>query len=289
MKIDKVTKIINLAMIIIVFIFLFFLVWYDINPKGQRKVIHTFDKTNSLIRGPYPDDRLNNQKQVGKNYWEIAIDPVYFDLYIPRLYQRISFSTIFQLANNTNNDTVIELGGLGSDQGWQVTLKPIYNYNLENLKLDCKKFPYSPANDISVCAGRESLPVELNNWSEILEKYPTAEYATYNFSSSRLADLNIKKWEQNFTKEDFDFLLTTYQPVVDLGNNWKKGTAVFSPDELWLAGHIYKFIISAPDLTKNNQTIYLKSVEFYLEKEPITRQNFKDKLLRFWERFKLRF
>ncbi len=282
MKIDKISKLINLAMVVLVFFILLYLVWYDINPSGQRSIVHTYNKNNKLVRGPYPEDRLG----VNNNYWQIAIDPVYFDLYIPRLYQKIDFSVEFQLSDN---QTILELGGLGSDEGWQITLKPVYNFYFESLQLDCKKFAYSPSTDVSICAGRKSLPVELNNWSDILEQYPTAEYVTYNFNSFRLADINTKEWEQNFTSQDFDFLLTTYQPAQDLGNGWRQATASFLPNELWLAGHIYKFVISSPDLAQNKQTVNVRSVKFDLEKEPITQQNFTDKLFRFLNRLKNRF
>lgn len=292
MKLTKITRLINLFMILFGVLFLFFLVWYDINPSGQRVVKHNFTKTNNLVRGPYPVDRLVEQKNVDGDFWEVAIDPVYFDLYIPRLYQSITFTSIFKL---TNNQTVIELGGLGSDQGWQITLKPAYNGYLENLNLTCRIF-VDDLSQISVCAGRESLPTDITTWSEIFDLYPDAEYVTYflpltqHFATAdRLDNLKIKQWENSFIASDFDFLITSYVPVEDVGDGWKKASAIFLPNELWLAGHIYKFVLSAPDLSNHAKTIKLREVEFYLQKEPITRNNFSDKLVRFWQRFKLRF
>jgi hypothetical protein len=285
MKIDKVTKLINLAMILLVLLFMCFLVWYDINPAGQRTVEHSFNKPHSLVRGPYPDDRLIGTLNKSNEYWQIAIDPVYFDLYIPRLYQRIIFTSIFKLSSE---QTVLELGGLGSDQGWQVTLKPAYNGYLESLNLNCQNF-IDAFSQVAVCAGRESLPSDLKVWEDIFVLYPQAQYTTYFFNSEKLENLNVKKWENNLTNEDFDFLITTYNPAEDLGDGWKKATAVFLPEELWLAGHVYKFILSAPDLSVQGDIVKLKTVEFYLEKEPITKNNFFEKLIRFWQRLKLRF
>lgn len=279
-------------MTLFVISFLIFLVWYDINPSGQRKVNHSYSQTNNLVKGPYPVERLVKEKKTAKNYWEVIIDPVYFDLYIPRLYQHIYFTLIFKL---TNEKTVIELGGVGSNQGWQVTLKPAYNGFLESLNLNCQVFPDDFAQ-LSVCAGRKSLPGGLKSPYEIFEIYPEAEYVNYFFplanhldSIGSLSNLNIKKWDNSFNLSDFDFLVTSYVPAEDFGNGWKKATAIFSPEELWLNDHIYKFILSIPNLSKTNDTIKVQAVEFYLEKEPINKQNFQEKLGRFWQRFKSRF
>lgn len=290
MNINKITRLINLGMIVLGILFFLFLVWYDINPSGQRSVVHSYNKTNKLVNGPYPFDRLVNQAK--ENYWEIAIDPVYFDLYIPRLYQRITFSAIFK---PDNDQAVVELGGLGSDQGWQITLKPAYNGYLENLNLDCRIFLESQ-DKISLCAGRDQLPPEINIWQDIFKLYPEADYVTYFLPPAQYLDsreginnLNIKQWDNAMTANDFDFLITTYQPAEDLADGWKKATAVFSPNELWLAGHIYKFVISIPELSNRGGRVRLQAVEFYLEKEPITINNFQEKLTRFWQRLISRF
>lgn len=289
MQLNKITRIINLVMILFGVLFFFFLVWYDINPSGKRSIEHSFKKPNKLVYGPYPADRLTNKSS--ENYWEVVIDPIYFDLYIPRLYQRISFSAIFQ----TDSDkAVIALGGLGSDQGWQITLKPAYNGYLENLSLNCKVF-LDDDDKISVCAGRnQSLP-EMKIWQDIFRIFPDADYVMYYLpadkmeSIDKIDNLKIGLWENSLTENDFDFLLTGYQPPEDLGDGWKKATVIFSPDELWLAGHIYKFVISIPDLSNRGGQVKLQAVEFYLEKEPINRYNFQEKFLRFWQRLKSRF
>ncbi len=272
-KTDKITRFLNLAIALASVFFLVYLIWYDINPKGIRDISHAIDKHHTLVNGPVPVDRL----QTSEDYWEIFIDPVYFDLYIPRLYQRINFSLLMK----NPGQPVVELGGLGSDQGWQITLKPGINDFIDNLNLDCQDF-----SEVQICAGKKVLPADLTAWDEILLLYPDAVYSTYFFADQKLANHQVINWDNKFTNSDFDFLLTTYRKPVVLSEGWRLVQATFYPNELWLAGHIYKFVISAPNLAESGGRVLIRRVDFSLVKEPITLNNLGIKLTRFWQRFK---
>jgi len=209
MPADKISKYLNISLFFALLIVIGVLVILDINPSGKRIVFHSAIKPNGLVDGPRPADRLLGV--VGNDMsaaWEVAIDPVYFELYIPRLYQRITFELII----DPGEQDIIELGGLGSSQGWQVSLKPA-----------------------------------------------------------------------------FDASLTSSEQPEKVDEKYYKLSATFTPEELFLAGHIYTFVVSAPDLKTNNHTLKIREANFYLEKEPITLANLPDKAQRFWQRLMSKF
>jgi hypothetical protein len=209
MSVDKISKYLNISLFFALLVVIGILVILDINPSGKRTVFHSVIKPNGLVDGPRPVDRLLGV--VGNDMsaaWEVAVDPVYFELYIPRLYQRITFELIV----DPGEQDIIELGGVGSSQGWQVSLKPGFNSSLTSSK----------------------------------------------------------------------------QPE-KVDDRYYKLSATFTPEELFLAGHIYTFVVSAPDLKINNHTLKIREANFYLEKEPITLANLPDKAQRFWQRLMSKF
>jgi hypothetical protein len=207
---DKILKYLNISLFFVLLVVIGVLIILDINPSGKRTVFHSVIKPNGLVDGPRPADRLlgvvGNDKITSA--WEVAIDPVYFELYIPRLYQRITFELII----DPGEQDIIELGGLGSSQGWQVSLKPAFDASL----------------------------------------------------------------------------ISSKQPEM-VDERYYKLRATFTPEELFLAGHIYTFVVSAPDLKINNHTLKIREANFYLEKEPITLSNLPKKAQSFWERLMNKF
>jgi len=249
----------------------------DINPSGKRIIEYSADRATSLITGPKPADRVIGEYGTGDSrYWEIAVDPIYFDLFIPRLYQQITMEVVYQ----TERQELLELGGLGAGTGWQITLKPGQNLVLDGLDWPCQTF-----GNIRFCQNPELQ--EIMDWHDVfsfIDKARGRRVLTYHYTFPIDVTFDTEPWTIDTDIRRYDFLVTSYHTPLDISGGWKHMSAEFSANELWLSGHTYKFMISAPELDKHSGRLRIKSVRFVLEKEPITPANFRSKLQRFWKR-----
>lgn len=279
MSIKSFTKIIDIILALGLMVLIGWLVLADINLSGTRIIFHSAYDNHPLVDGPQPLERVIGTFGAGEDkYWEIAVDPVYFDLYIPRLYQEIDMEMVYQNAGQE----LIEPGGLGSSQGWQITLKPGDNQAIDKLTWPCQEF-----TGLRVCQNLDRLErseaLVYVNFNEFVESIAGSRLVTYHYKFPEQIELAADAWHKDLDLTGYDYLVTTYFPPLDLGQGWQQVSAKFTAEELWLAGHVYKFMISAPELDRGAR-LRVKSIKFTLSREPITRDNYKIKISRFFKR-----
>ena len=260
------------------FVLLVFLFVSYINPTGIKVIKHSPVESSKFVQGPYPPERLLGVFTEGNSaFWEVMVDPIYFDLYIPRLYQKIKMIVEYK----PNRQDLIQLGGVGGIN-WSVALFPVENSYIDNLDWPCRQL-----GKVRVCQnkGKENILRQLNTLSDFERAAQTAQVVVYALD----ADLNLPnavKWQPDVDLDEFDFLATSYYPPEFLPDGWRRAQAVFRPEQLKLQDHIYQFLVSAPGLDKNNGRLKIRSVEFILYKEPITADNYQKKLKNFINRLK---
>jgi len=279
MKIKLLTKILDIILSLGLVALIIWLIIADINPEGTRVIFHSAGYKNPLVDGPKPAERVIGTYGSGKDkYWEIAIDPIYFDLYIPRLYQTIDMVVVYQ----NEGQNLIELGGLGSSQGWQITLKPGANQAIDELSWPCQEFA-----GFRVCQNLDRLDREeaviYLDFNDFVNQIGDSKIMTYHYKFPEQIGVASAGWYKDSNLTDYDYLVTTYFSPKDLGQNWQQMRATFRAEELWLKGHIYKFMISAPGLDQGAR-LRIKSIKFTLNEEPITKDNLRIKMSRFFKR-----
>ncbi len=254
------------------------LVIQDIDPDGYREIEYSLENKSNLVTGPEPAARILGEfEDQGIKYWEAFIDPIYFDLYIPRLYNSITMEVVYRV----HNQQILEFGGLGTDEGWNFTFRPGENELLNNLDWSCNKF-----NKVKICKNPDSTSPELTyqNIDEFWRQLNDEKIILY--FSPRPKNYEYDYLNLNTDLSLYDYLITEYDGSEDFGNGWRRRKAFFSSEDLWLAGHKYKFILSAPELDQRGGEIQIASIKFILEKEPITWQNIPIKLKRLMARLK---
>ncbi len=260
----------------------FYLLISDINPSGIREVEHRPQKEHSLVKGPYPPERLLGVFAEGSNtFWEILVDPVYFDLHLPRLYQQIEMIIEYQ----TVGQDIVNLGGVGG-ANWNVSLHPGQNKIIDNLD-----WPYTELGRVRIYQNLERLdrlePIRYISLFDFISRERDRSILTYFFGFSS-SEISAQRWEEGVQLSDFDFLVTTYRSPKILPDGWQQIRATFSPAELRLQNRKYQFLVSAPLMDKNRDRLRIRQVKFVLYKEPITQDNYQVKLRRFWQRLKAR-
>jgi hypothetical protein len=172
---------------------------------------------------------------------------------------------------------LVELGGLGSSQGWQVSLKPGLNTYFDKLPLFCQTI-----ENQQVCSLVDNNK-DYASLAELIQKQSDKQLLTYHFDSE-VFGVSSTAWHKDIIIKPNDLIFTNYKKPTRLDNNFYRLVATFKPEELFLAGHIYTFVVSAPDLKINNRILKIKAANFYLEKEPLTLKNLPAKAKRFWQR-----
>lgn len=279
MKIKLITKIIDIILTFGLIGLIIWLIIADINPEGIRIVFHSAGDKNPLVDGPKPEERVIGTYGAGQDkYWEIAIDPIYFDLYIPRLYQTIEMEIVYQ----NEGQELIELGGLGSSEGWQITLKPGENKVIDNLDWPCQEFVgFRVCQNLNILSRNE--PKMFDNFNEFVESQNDGQVVVYHYKFPEQTGVEADAWQKDLDLANYDYLVTTYFTPKNLGQSWQQVSATFKSEELWLSGHIYKFMLSAPGLDQGAR-LRVRSIKFTMHKEPITIENFFVKMKRLWKR-----
>ncbi len=260
----------------------FYLFISDINPSGVREIEHQPQAGSSMVRGPYPPERLLGVFTEGNNtFWEVLVDPIYFDLFLPRLYKQIEMIIEYQAVGQD----IVNLGGVGG-ASWNVSLHPGQNKIIDNLD-----WPYIELGQVRIYQNLERLnrsePIRYISLSDFINRERDRSILTYFFSFSS-NEVAAQRWEEEVRLSDFDFLVTTYHSPKILPDGWQQIRATFSPAELRLQNRKYQFLVSAPFMDKNKGRLKIRKVKFVLYKEPITKGNYQVKLRRFWQRLKAR-
>lgn len=121
---QKIIKIFRWILVCFAVAVVLWLFYKDFVPNGRLEVENNFKKRSALISGLYPLERLRSVEREGDIYYEtIRIDPVYFDLAIPRFFQKAKI--IIKYQNPSQNLFQIGIKDVNSD--WNFLFKTIEN------------------------------------------------------------------------------------------------------------------------------------------------------------------
>jgi len=98
-------------------------------PGGEITYIKKPGERNDFIGELLPQERIKEKN----NNWEVAGEPIYFNLRPPRSFQE---AEVFLDYENPDNLSMIELGVLADGKLWRYKTKPVENRQLDLLAKD---------------------------------------------------------------------------------------------------------------------------------------------------------
>ena len=214
-----------------------------------------------------PSGRVSEPRHDEQGWYRLVFDePLYLDVRTPRAFNKATIALTYE---NANQD-VIELGGMVNDGAGTFILKPFEHATLEKLSWDESR------EGTTVLFQREKQYESLEDFFADLP--PPEDVLVYRYDLGAGYD----KLTPDFDIEQSDkkFLIAEY-PLASVRNNLKTRTVVFDTRVLEYGFHKYRFIISAPGITKENG-LALYSVHMIFEREPMTWNFFWDKV---WNKF----
>lgn len=246
-----------------------YLIYQDLDFAGERLLVHSAASKSILVNGPGPDNRLAGvQSEQGEKFWTIIIDPVYWQLTLPRRYEEIEIEIVFQAPGVS----LVQFGGLMTAKGWNYQWTGLKNDVWENISWPCL---VDSERNWRLCQKEKNY----QSIERFLLAPPTnKKISNYNFPlPEAFARLAVDNYNNQVDWQDYDYLIGVYQPPVPVGEWWRQ-TLQYQVDDLYLAGNVVQFALSAPGIDKNNQLVKIKELRFILRKEPITARNFLPKL-----------
>lgn len=145
---DKIIKIFRYVFIFFAIIVIFWLFYKDFVPMGKLEIKNDFRKKSVLISDLYPKNRIKKIEQEADDYQQVMrIDPIYFDVAIPRFFK--TASVIIKYQNPSQNLFQIGLKDVKSD--WNFSFKTLEDkenniapYEAEGWKIAQADFELGP-------------------------------------------------------------------------------------------------------------------------------------------------
>lgn len=242
-----------------------YLVVKDLNVDGERVVLHSAENQSLLVEGPNPDTRVAGiESDEGDKFWVVTIDPVYWQLKLPRRYQTVGVEIIFQ----AQSVPIVQLGGLASQKGWNFYWQGMQNDIFERIDWPCL-----------VDSDRSWYFCQRVKNYQSIDRFLLAppggrRILNYNFPlDENFAGLDVVGYNSEIDYHDFDYLIGIYKKPTPVGG-WLKQEFVFPVHSLYSEGGILQFALSAPGIDKRHEVVKIKQLKFTLTKEPITWKNF---------------
>lgn len=288
-KIKLILWVWRTAMIVGIVFFLVWLIWQNIVPSGYLKVEKTFcpeSRYSILLSSPigfisdlYPNTRVSNFEidSRGRCWRSFFADPVYFKIFVPRSFNKIKLKIYYQ----NEQQPLLQLGMMKVSQGpidWAFQLQPIENKIFD--QLDWSKITKS---DIVLWQKNK----KFSTIEQFVNNIPSDKrLATFSYDLTPEAIKNPKKiilWNQDTPLKYVDYILARYRSPETDGDLKISATQFYITPE-FLNGHQLEFILSAPDLAKNQYQIKIYKIEAELEREPTNLNDLGELLINLFNR-----
>ncbi len=259
-------------------LFFLWLVWQNVIPSGYLRIENDFSQqiNSSLFFSPqqkfisdlYPADRVSpiETDASGRCWQQFFSEPVYFKINLPRSFEKVRIKIFYQ----NIGQPLLQIGLMKINQGsnnWAFQLQPLENQIFDQL------------NWYKIVKGGVTLwqkNKKFNTVEQFVNHLPVSErLATFDYNLTPEAITNPKKiilWNSKTPLQYVDYIISNYQsPKIE--GDLKKAEAKFFINSEFSDGRQIEFMLSAPDLVKNQQTIKIYKIEAELEREPLTTEN----------------
>jgi|GEM_PF-1379219 len=250
--------------------FLAWLFWQNLVPTGVVELRHVkgIEDETWRVADLHPKARLIDLKTDGNNQRFFG-DPVYFDAKAPREFETVAVDISWQ----NQSQPILELGARKVRGEFGFVLKPLQNKIIDNL---AQPHPnplrsYGEGTQTWDCQQNAGLMFcqkvkRFKQLSDYLAQ-PTGKLVTYYFSPPAAVKCDIMNTETKI--DNYDYLITTYEPPQILENNWFKRQVSFDWQDFALYINQISFIISAPKLQEGHGQIVVGDINVTLKRPPL--------------------
>lgn len=244
---------------------LLWLFYQNLVPTGILVLHNKKGSAASPISDLHPAKRLieinedDPPHRRASNNQTFYIDPVYFDVKVPRRFDKIMVDIAWQ----NQAQPILELGARKARDEFNFILKPLQNKIIDTLDWSCGRF-----DGILFCQKEK----RFQSLADYLAK-PLGRLVTYHYRPAE----KIKYDEMNVNSkiENYDYLIADYEPPESLGNNWFKRRLEFNWEDFALYVNEISFVISAPELHQGHGQIVLGDMTITLQRPPLDWEEFK--------------
>lgn len=114
MEVKKIIKITRFILIFVALGIIFWLFYRDFAPNGKLEAVNNFKNKSPLLSGLYPAERMRGIENNGLYSQTIMVEPVYFDLTIPRFFKTAKIAVRYQ--NPSQN--LFQIGVKNAESDW---------------------------------------------------------------------------------------------------------------------------------------------------------------------------
>ena len=267
---EIIFKLLHGIFAIVLLIIVVAVVYIDLDIDGVRVIHHSLGESHIMVSGPSPELRVNNVRPfIQDPYWGVYIDPVYFDLVLPRKYNTVDVV----LKYKADGIPLIQLGAQTSRDGWNFAWNGVQNLPFEEIEWPCL---HDVEREWWLCQKQENYS-SIENF--LLAPPANSKILNYNFPLPEgFSRLKVTGYNHLIDLEEFDYLIAKYTSPT-FGDDWMYSTASYSIDSLYQEGRKLHFVISAPGINDRGQIMQINSIEFILRKDPINKSNIGEKII----------
>ena len=154
-----------------------FLVYKNLAVNGNLEAVYDFKEKSPFISVLRPQGRLGEIKKDsrGSYFQEVKDEPVYFDIRLPRPFQRVEVG----LEYKNIDQPIFELGAMTDKERWQFDLKPVENKVINFLLQDKFHWNYTEENGTFFFQKNK----KYKTLQDFLSSSPSVDsIATYNYT-----------------------------------------------------------------------------------------------------------
>ena len=139
-------------------------------------------------------------------------------------------------------------------------LKPLQNKIIDKLTWSCERY-----DQILFCQKQKNFP----SLADFLSKPPPSRVLTYHYDLEKADKLGA-----DTKTDDYDYLLSSYVPPTDLGNNWFEREVEFNWSDFEVHINEISFLLSAPELNQGGGQVVVGDIVATLRRPPLDWQGF---------------
>ncbi|MGB9609185.1 MAG: hypothetical protein ACP5IX_01595 [Patescibacteria group bacterium] len=267
----------RVILMLIALCFFLWLIWQNLIPSGYLKITKDFCRESKFISNLYPEERVGDIEIDNQNRcWQtIFNEPVYFKIKVSRSFEQVKLKIFYQ-----NEKQPLFQIGLRKKLGWQFQFKPIENQIFDSL--DWYKLTQGKITLWQRKKKFETIQQYVNNLP--IDRKTAVFY--YEFIPEVVKDsTKIVAWNPKIPLQSLDYIITQYQSPKNFGD-LKVASVDFFISPEFSDGQQLEFILSAPEMVRNQSQIKIYRLEVELEREPLTLDNFKETINRFIQRLR---
>jgi hypothetical protein len=251
-----------LPLLLFIFLFSRFFVF-----SGELSFVYDMKKESPYV-SLVPTQRISEPKAIESGFTRTVLsEPLYLDVRTPRPFERAYVTMRYR----NHSQHTIELAGVVNRGKGHFVFHPVESIRLENLE-----WPKVSENGITLWQ-REK---RYDTVASFVQNLPSSEeIVVYDYELGQGYDTFSPLVDIESTPKNY--LIARYTPSVN-NSEAREKTVEFDLKQLEYGYHKYRFIVSAPDVSKE-KGFEMEKISFLFKREPLTIKNFYSRVRKYFD------